>query len=105
MYHVQLIYLSTWSVHLYVHVSNIYYCTISINLSGGVTCDQLDEISPPASQHVTWDKPEISAKTTIPMKKRSRNAYLVSLCSIVLWLSNSEQSSLKCFLLSKIQLG
>ena len=37
------------------------YCTISINLSGGVTCDQLDEISPPASQHVTWDKPGISA--------------------------------------------
>src|SRR5271168_3994601 len=28
-----------------------YYCTISINSSGGVTCDQLDEISPPASQH------------------------------------------------------
>ena len=27
---------------------------------GGVTCDQLDEISQPASQHVTWDKPEIS---------------------------------------------
>src|SRR5271168_5077707 len=27
----------------------------------GVTCDQLDKISPPASQHVTWDKPEISA--------------------------------------------
>jgi hypothetical protein len=27
----------------------------------GVTCDQLDEISLPASQHVTRDKPEISA--------------------------------------------
>ena len=37
------------------------YCTISINLSGSVTCDQLDEISPPASQHVNWDRPEILA--------------------------------------------
>jgi hypothetical protein len=37
------------------------YCTILIDSSGGVTCDQLDEISPPASQHVTWDKPEILA--------------------------------------------
>src|SRR5271168_558811 len=38
-----------------------YYCTILIDSSGGVTCDQLDKISPPASQHVTWDKPEILA--------------------------------------------
>jgi hypothetical protein len=37
------------------------YCSISINSARGVTCDQLDEISPPASPHVTWDKPEILA--------------------------------------------
>jgi hypothetical protein len=72
-----------------------------------VTCDQLDEISPPASQHVTWDKPEISAKQANHLysaktfwmhgddnsdEEKLRNAHLVSLCSIVLWLlSNSEQ--------------
>ena len=43
-------------------LGNTLYCTILINLSEGVTCDQLDEISRPASQHVTWDKPEISAE-------------------------------------------
>src|ERR1700678_2751641 len=85
----------------------LLYCTILINSSGGVTCDQLDKISPPASQHVTWDKPEISAKQANHLysaktfwmhgddnsdEEKLRNAHLVSLCSIVLWLlSNSEQ--------------
>src|SRR5271168_1244212 len=78
-----------------------------VRKSGSVTCDQLDEISPPASQHVTWDKPEISAKQANHLysaktfwmhgddnsdEEKLRNAHLVSLCSIVLWLlSNSEQ--------------
>src|ERR1700678_3337233 len=108
------------------------YCTILIDSSGGVTCDQLDEISPPASQHVTWDKPEISANcqnlpagahlsiatfsdikyveysfsySFIQELSRSRNAHLVSLCSIVGYQIQNKNLSSKCFLLSKIQLG
>src|ERR1700678_1712181 len=82
------------------------YCTISINSSGGVTCDQLDEISSPASQHVTWDKPEISAKQANRLysaktfwmhgddnsdKEKLRNAHLqvsliISLVPIPFWV-------------------
>ena len=36
------------------------YCTISINSSGGVTCDQVDEVLAPTGWRVTCDQPEIS---------------------------------------------
>ena len=32
-----------------------YYCTISIDLAWGVTCDQMDEISTMSNAGVTWD--------------------------------------------------
>ena len=52
-----------WVSSKYI-VSSIYcnfVSTISINSARGVTCDQLDEISP-VNQYVTCDKPEISGR-------------------------------------------
>jgi hypothetical protein len=33
-----------------------YYCTISIDSSRGVTCDQMDEMLMTSNVGVTWDK-------------------------------------------------
>src|ERR1700678_1409996 len=108
-------------IHYIISIVLLSYCTISINSSGGVTCDQLDEISPPASQHVTWDKPEILAKQANRLystktfwmhgddnsdEETLRNAHLLSLImfycsSAIKFLSNSEQNFKLKMLLTK----